>query len=156
MLTLQGSDVGLPEFSLLAGALIAPNHFQMALEHFDRFLLWLSSTEDIRWTRSLQWPEKFPKTWLTIYYYIDWFFIYFLYFLLVLLHFAPLQVVCCQRQRQRVSSCASRFGCDFCAYYPIVQMSARTRSEQRCIYLFFNANASKSWLTRRFFSSVRK
>lgn len=39
MLTLQGSDVGLPEFCLLAGALVAPNHFQMTLEHFDRFLL---------------------------------------------------------------------------------------------------------------------
>lgn len=72
--------------------------------------------------------------------YIDWIFIFiffFCYFLLILLHFAPLQVVCCQRQKQRVSSCASRFGCDFCAYYPIVQMSARTRSEQRDIYIYF-------------------
>lgn len=48
MLTLQGSDVGLPEFGLLAGALIAPNHFQMVFEHFDRFVLCLSSTRNIR------------------------------------------------------------------------------------------------------------
>lgn len=39
LLTLQGPDVGLPELGLLAGALVAPNHFQMALEHFDRFVL---------------------------------------------------------------------------------------------------------------------
>jgi len=42
MLTLQGPDVGLPEFRLLAGALIAPNHFQVVFEHFDRFVLFCS------------------------------------------------------------------------------------------------------------------
>lgn len=46
-LTLQGSDVRLPEFRLLAGGLIATNHFQMAFKHFDRFTVACFDTRNL-------------------------------------------------------------------------------------------------------------